>query len=313
MSRAVPVALTAILLTGAGVAAKKPALVALADRYDRLACAVVQVSHPGGAGTGFFISADGDVLTTASIAVNRTFSEPAPGQVRVDIDYNPGLQLVRNGVAEPLAKLPPLVAADVERAMADLVILRTGLQAPCILPLSKRPGEARIGQHVIAIGYPISSAASSLYEGFISAKYERLPVPMAIVNGRPMLPSYNVIGVQMPVTAGASGGPVITDNDEVIGVITDGPPTWFSDLNALVQKEQAQEDGFAAPTSDLQKLVAKLAWVVQEFATSGAGFAVPVSYLERLDQTASPPPTAKTSTPEAQPHHGWFGSLLDRL
>jgi hypothetical protein len=49
----------------------------LASRYSRLSCAVVQVIHDSGAGTGFFISADGDILTAAHVALNRNFSEPA--------------------------------------------------------------------------------------------------------------------------------------------------------------------------------------------------------------------------------------------
>jgi S1-C subfamily serine protease len=175
------------------------------------------------------------------------------------------------------------------------------------------PGATRIGQHVIAIGYPLSASKGALYDGFINAKYPRLPVPMAIVNGRPIYPAYDVIGVQMPLTPGADGGPMIADNGDVIGVITGGPVTWFNDLNALVQRELGADGGLSEPTSDPQKLVARLAWVVQEFATSGAGFAVPVSYLERLDPNESPAPPAKKSPPESRSRRGWFRALLDRL
>src|ERR1039457_308172 len=66
----------------------------LASRYSRMSCAVVQITHNTGAGTGFFISADGDVLTAAHVALDRKFSAPSPGQIRIDVDYKPGLRVI---------------------------------------------------------------------------------------------------------------------------------------------------------------------------------------------------------------------------
>ena len=61
----------------------------LPSRYLRMSCAVVQITTDGGAGTGFFISPDGDVITAAHVALDRKFSEPKPGQIQIDVDYKP--------------------------------------------------------------------------------------------------------------------------------------------------------------------------------------------------------------------------------
>lgn len=170
-----------------------------------------------------------------------------------------------------------------------------------------------VGSHVIAIGYPLTAPTGALYEGFISAEYPHLPIPIAVVGNRPLFPSYDVIRVQMPITPGASGGPVIADNDTVIGVIVENPALWFSDLNALIEWGQKTDGGFNAPVSELPKMLAKLAWVVQQFVTSGAGLAVPVSYLKVQGQKEAIPATPTALAPGSLPRHGWFRSLVDHL
>jgi len=311
--------LTAVLAAMIGVTsinAAKPKATpppTLSERYDKSFCAVVQLSADAGSGTGFFISAQGDILTASHVALNKQFSQPSPGQIRLDIDYKPGLRVVHNGETSANLNLPKLGTEDVQRAIADLVILKTGIKTSCYLPLSAHPQDARIGEHVIAIGFPLSAPSGALYEGFVSAQYRHLPIPMATVNGIPIYPSYDVIRIQMPITPGASGGPVIADDGDVIGVVSENPTAWFSDLNALIEYGQRTNGGFNAPESDLPKLVAKLAWVVQEFVTSGAGLAVPVSYLKQPEPTPSPVGTLKAPARGSQPRLGWFQSLIAHL
>jgi S1-C subfamily serine protease len=272
----------------------------LAERYDRLSCAVVQITFDGGTGTGFFINADGDVLTAAHVALNRVFSEPVAGQTKLDIDYKPGLRIIHNGKPlEPLS-LPKLQPADVLRATADLAILQTGLKTDCYLPVDGNPADMNIGRHVIAIAYPLSVPSSALYEGFISAWYQNLPIPIATVNNKPIYPTYDVLRIQMPSTTGASGGPIIGDDGRAIGVLTENPIFWSNDLNALIQLGGQQEGRSDSAASEPPKMLAKLAWVMKEFLTSGAGFAVPVSYLEvqgqkpaQLEKPKAPTPVTK--------------------
>ena len=273
----------------------------LAERYNRLSCAVVQITFDGGTGTGFFINANGDVLTASHVALNRVFSEPIADQTKIDIDYKPGLRIIRDGKPlEPLS-LPKLLPADVLRATADLAILRTGLKTDCYLPVDENPADMNIGRHVIAIAYPLSVPSSALYEGFISARYQHLPIPIATVNNKPVYPTYDVLRIQMPSTTGASGGPIIGDDGRVIGVLTENPIFWSNDLNALIQLGEQQEGGSNAAASDPPKMLAKLAWVMKEFLTSGAGFAVPVSYLEVQGQKQAQFEAPKAPTPATKP------------
>jgi S1-C subfamily serine protease len=287
---------------------KHPESQTLAERYDRLSCAVVQITFEGGTGTGFFINANGDVLTAAHVALNRVFSEPTAGQTKMDINYKPGLRIIHEGKPlEPLS-LPQLLPADIQRATSDLAILRTGLKTDCYLPVDENPADMNIGRHVIAIAYPLSVPSSALYEGFISARYQNLPIPIATVNNKPIYPTYDVLRIQMPSTTGASGGPIIGDDGHVIGVLTENPVFWSNDLNALIQLGEKQEAGSAPAASEPPQMLAKLAWVMKEFLTSGAGFAVPVSYLEVQGQKQVQLERQKAPTRAAKPCR--LGSLF---
>jgi hypothetical protein len=169
--------------------AKKPTTLPtdLPSRYARLSCAVVQIVHNQGSGTGFFVSPDGELLTAAHVALDRVFSEPAPGQIRVDVAYKPGLRIrAMGGQMTVLQQLPKLSSADARRATSDLVLLRTGVKTPCFLKLGMDTADFAVGTHLIAMGYPESAPDGALYEGFVSARYKHLPIPIAIVNGKPL-------------------------------------------------------------------------------------------------------------------------------
>jgi hypothetical protein len=203
----------------------------------------------------------------------------------MDVDYKPGLQIHGiSGDVKPLTHLPKLSPADGLRARSDLAILKTGLPTPCFLKLGGHTAGVAIGQHLIAVGFPESAADRALYEGIASARYKHLPLAMAIVNGKPIYPDYDVLRIQMPLTPGVSGGPVIADDGDIVGVMVENPTEWFDDLNKLIAYEQIRSDGCGAPQSDLSSMVAKLAWVVRDFVSSGAGLAVPTSYLDVEEQ-----------------------------
>lgn len=271
--------------------------------YQKASCAVVKIVYTGGMGTGFFISPNGDILTAAHVALNRRYSIPGPNQIGVAIDYKPGLRIMERDAPPQFLSLPKLGPPDVRRAAADLAVLRTGLTSPCYLRVSKKSSDMRVGTRVISIGYPLSAPNGALYEGFISAVYQHLRIPIATVRNIPIFPAYKVIRLQMPITPGASGSPVIADDGKVIGVISENPALWFNDLNALIHFEQVTGGGFNAPVSDMPKMVAKLAWVVREFETSGAGLAVPVSYLEVQEQKKGPPGKRKPQDRGSGSHH----------
>jgi hypothetical protein len=89
----------------------------------------------------------------------------------------------------------------------------------------------------------------------------------------------------------------------VIGVLTENPVFWSNDLNALIQLGEKQEASSDAVASESPKMLARLAWVMKEFLTSGAGFAVPVSYLQvqGQGQKQAPSERPKAPTPPKKP------------
>src|SRR5579859_940169 len=96
----------------------------LNTRYAAMNCSVVQIVHPAGIGTGFFISADGDVLTAAHVAMDYQVDDPQPNQFTIRMDYRPGITIHRNGQAPVTPTLPRITADDIQNATADLAVLR---------------------------------------------------------------------------------------------------------------------------------------------------------------------------------------------
>jgi S1-C subfamily serine protease len=282
-------------------AAKRSKPRTLAERFQKLACAVVQIIQSNGAGTGFFVSAEGDIITAAHVGLSRQFSEPMPNMVGLTIDYAPSIRFFQNGHELKGSTLPKLTKDDVIRATSDLIVLHTGIRAPCFLTVREDDSE-HVGEHVISIGFPISAPSGALYEGFVSARYPHLAIPLAHINGKPLYPTYDVIRVQMPITPGVSGAPIIADDDTVLGVVTEQPMTWFNDVNLLINAERSATQDFSAHGVDLAKILAEFAVSVQEYESPGAGLAVPTSYLKATVPRAMTPSMPAQASPAAAPH-----------
>jgi S1-C subfamily serine protease len=252
----------------------------LVSRYARMSCAVVQISEPSSTGTGVFINGDGDLLTAAHVVLNRSFSVDAAGDLVTTVTFKVGLQYRREGaVAQPVAISKP-TPDDAERASADLAIVKTGDKTGCFIPLGDSDA-LKIGESVIAIGYPNLAPSGALYQGFISSRYKHLRMPMGFVGSRPVYPEYDVLRIQIPVTPGASGSPVIDEHNKIVGIISEVPVVWTNDLSELMQT-MARQGGSGVRLSgfDTTLLLAKLAWIVQQFESPGAGLAIPISYLK---------------------------------
>jgi hypothetical protein len=183
------------------------------------------------------------------------------------------------GGNQPLVVETPS-AEDAERATADLALLKTGIKTSCFIPLGNSE-TLQVGTPVIAIGYPSLTPSAALYEGFVSSRYKHLPIPVGFVGSKPVYPQYEVIRIQMPITPGTSGSPVIDDGNRVVGVVSEVPVIWTNDLSELVGAMAKQRSSTVMLSGfDTNLLLAKLAWIVHDFESPGAGLAVPVSYLK---------------------------------
>lgn len=265
----------------------------LSARFKTVSCAVVRLQSDDGYGTGSFIDNHGDVLTAAHVVFSSSYSL-YQGQIKVTLTPKPDLRLMAAGRSLAINILT--TAVDVRLSTADLAIVKTQLPSPCFLSIGDSD-TVEVGQHLIAVGYPSSSPNTvALYEGFLSSRYQHLPIPVGHIGSLAVYPNYQVLRVQMPVTPGTSGSPLVADDNTVVGVISEVPAMWTDDLSRLtsaVMHSPNSSSGiiFGGPLGafDTTKILGELAWVVHEFESPGAGLAVPVSYLKLAREPESRP------------------------
>lgn len=144
---------------------------------------LVDMSEPVKSGTGFFVDAEGSVLTAAHVARDC-----------------PLLEGFRDGKTFTLT---PVASS----AILDLALLRSGL--PSTQHLTFREGhDITLGEAVTNVGYPLQGVMAptpNITRGNISAR--------AGLQG-----SMGVMQFSAPIQPGSSGGPVVSDHGELLGV-----------------------------------------------------------------------------------------------
>jgi hypothetical protein len=184
-----------------------------------------------------------------------------------------------------------VTSEDIEKheALTDLVYIHTTIHPLCSIPLgeSKTAGS---GDHLLSIGFPgIDYGNPILYEGFLSGRFPHPPTAaLAVINGKPLIPKYEIFKVQMPITPGASGSPIIDDSGKAIGVVSEVPVIWTQDLEKLTQVRNWNAT-MSVGGFDALKLLQQLSIVVREFDSPGSGYAVPLSYLKTTRGEVAPP------------------------
>lgn len=183
-------------------------VVALAQSIRPSIVKIIQVGREGvdGLGAGFVVREDG------LIATNRHVIGEAR---RIQVETSDGQ---KHEVTE-------IFASDVRLDLAILRIAKTGLK---LLPLGDSQS-ARQGERVVAMGNP-EGLDFSVVEGVISALRDVEEIPM--------------IQIAVPIERGNSGGPLLNENGEVLGVVT---------LKSL----KTENLGFAMPVNELKRLIAK--------------------------------------------------------
>jgi S1-C subfamily serine protease/tetratricopeptide (TPR) repeat protein len=132
-------------------------------------------------GSGFFISADGMLVTNFHVIKGAT-------RIVAKLESGATYEVVR------------VVASDEN---ADIVLLRVNASGLRFLRLGNSTN-AEVGQHIILIGSPLGFEGT-VSDGIISAKRE-LPG-----NGK-------MLQITAPIAHGSSGSPVLDVNNEVLGV-----------------------------------------------------------------------------------------------
>lgn len=135
-------------------------------------------------GSGFFISAEGDVITNWHVihGASSAVVKLASGEV---------------------VRVKDITAADKEN---DLIRLMVDAKDKKFIPLSLAKSLPEVGQRVLVIGSPLGLEAS-VSDGLVSAVKD--------------VPGFGaIIQISAPISPGSSGSPVINMAGEVIGVAT---------------------------------------------------------------------------------------------
>src|SRR5262249_39817483 len=155
------------------------------------------------------------------VLVGAEYSQSPQGAILLRLNPKPDIKLKTSDAKTSDIQLH-LSQPDIDRASADVAMFDSGIKAPCHLEVADSD-KTQIGEHLLAIGYPSLSPAPVLYEGFLSAKHQHLPIPIGHVGSNSIFPTYQVMRVQMPITPGASGSPLIDDSNRAIGIISEVP------------------------------------------------------------------------------------------
>lgn len=179
-------------------------------------------------GSGFIINTKGDIVTNDHVVTNAS-----------------NLQVIfANGRKEP-AKL---VRAD---SLSDLAVIKINGPVPAVLHFANS-NLLEPGQPVMAIGSPLGQFRNTVTAGVVSALGRSITEPSGVV-------IQNMIQTDAAINEGNSGGPLLDDHGNVVGVntaITRGSQqtSLFGQSSGVV----AVGLGFAIPSSTVQAVVKRL-------------------------------------------------------
>ena len=150
---------------------------------------------PNGGGSGVVISADGLIMTNHHVIDNST-------QVRVVFEDG------RMYESE-------IIGSD---RLTDIGLLK--ISASNLVPISIGNSEMlKVGDLAVAIGHPLTlGAAPTVTTGVVSALERRLDVGGEAMNSGVTL--FGLIQTDAPITRGSSGGALLNNNGELIGITT---------------------------------------------------------------------------------------------
>jgi hypothetical protein len=132
------------------------------------------------------------------------------------------------------------------------------------------------------MGYPVSSIAMVLYDGLISSIEPTYLDLFAPVKGTDIVAKTprRFYRLQLPASPGASGSPVVSDDGYLVGIITEVPTSWPTELETFKEAHLSLD---ASKTSDPDALTARalslFADAVEEYGSPGSALATPATDL----------------------------------
>lgn len=272
----------------------------LEQRFNDIKCALVLIESGPRLGTGFYTSADGDIATASHVLGDRTFSKNPDRTIKVTLAM-PALLGITNGKGERTQVASKNVETNPDAWLADVARIKTGTPAACWLR-EVADKESRPGEHLITVGFPgLSFQTLTIYTGIMSARLTTNLPTVILDTGEAIPPSNEFIRVQMPISTGLSGAPIIDDENRAIAVVTNAGG-WTQDLDHLLlafrggafqQPPPPPPDPKQPPntitfTLNSMAVTAELAGLFHDYASPGYGDAVPLRYLRKPQQHSLP-------------------------
>ena len=144
---------------------------------------VVRIEVPGGLGSGFVVRSDGRIITNLHVVAGARDATVVLSDGR---------------------KLGGVEVLDVSDTF-DLALLKVPADKLPALPLADS-SRVQVGQHVVAIGNPLG-LSNTVSDGLVSAL-------------RPIGAQGSLLQLSAPISPGSSGGPIIDERGQVVGVST---------------------------------------------------------------------------------------------
>jgi putative serine protease PepD len=202
--------------------------------YDRAAPGVVQITTTGAANPDPFSGTPGRALGSG-------FVVDKGGHIVTNFHVVQGADEIRVSFSNRDTVQADLVGSD---PSTDLALLRVEAKASALRPLPLgNSDKVEVGDQVIAIGNPFGLDRTAT-AGIVSAVQRRISSPDA------RFAIDHVIQTDAPINRGNSGGPLLSDHGEVIGVNTQIETGGVSTGNVGI--------GFAVPSNTVKNVVAQV-------------------------------------------------------
>ncbi|MGH3078325.1 MAG: S1C family serine protease [Gaiellaceae bacterium] len=198
--------------------------------YDRAASGVVQIASTGGPG----------VSVPAGRALGSGFVVDKAGHIATNYHVIDGADEIRVSFSNRDTVEAELVGTD---PSTDLAVVQVETSATALTPLSLGNSDAvEVGDPVVAIGNPFGLDRTAT-AGIVSAIQRRITAPNQFQID-------HVIQTDAPINHGNSGGPLLNDRGQVIGVNTQIETGGTAMGNVGI--------GFAVPSNTVKDVVAQI-------------------------------------------------------
>jgi len=225
---------------------------------------------PGGTaeGSGFIINKQGDIVTNNHV-----------------VDLEQSLQVVfSDGRKAPAS----LIRAD---KLSDVAVVKVNPPVPAVAHFGDS-SKLLPGEPLMTIGSALGSFRNTVTSGLVSALGRSITEPDGVTLN-------NMIQTDAPINQGNSGGPLLDQHGDVIGVNTAvNRGSQSSDIFGLSQSVVAEGLGFAIPSNTVKAVVSRLIQnkppgflgvQYQQISQQEASyFNFPVGAYVRVVQTGSP-------------------------